>query len=490
MWIQDHWFLLLLFTLYTLVLAYHAWMGRRRTASLEDFYVGGRNLGGISVGLSFFATFSSTNSFVGFAGQGYFYGVPWLLLTPFIVGCCLITWVWIAPRLRSFTESLSSLTLPDFLGFRFASTGVRFQAALIVIVASFFYMTAIFKGIGNLLEAFLEIPYWLAIVIVFLIVMTYTAVGGFISVVKTDVVQGVLLVFAALFLFEGTVRASGGMRSFFEVRQLPEGAQLFSWDAAMPFPLLVGILFAGAMKMLVEPRQLSRFYALASPAAVRQGMWVATLAFVLVYSLIVPIGIYARRILPGGIVESDRVVPMLLTDPTIFHPLLSSFMLLAMIAAAMSSLDSVLLVMAATCQRDLVGVLIPPRSESSAVRNTKVYVAFFALVTTVLALNPPGGIVKLTVFSGSLYAACFFPALVFGLYWRRGNAAAVMASFAVGISCLLVWERIGLWPVIHEVFPSMLLSCLAFVLVALFTRSCASPEVSRLFSNPPDDRSS
>ncbi|MGH9340922.1 MAG: sodium:solute symporter family transporter [Acidobacteriota bacterium] len=102
-WIQDHWALLILLAVYTALLAYHAWTGKRETQGLADFYVGGRSMGGVAVGLSFFATFSSTNSFVGFSGQSYRYGLPWLLVAPFLVIFCLIAWIWIAPRLREFT---------------------------------------------------------------------------------------------------------------------------------------------------------------------------------------------------------------------------------------------------------------------------------------------------------------------------------------------------------------------------------------------------
>ena len=105
------------------------------------------------IGLSFFATYASTNSFVGFSGQTYDWGVPWMLFVPTAVVLCLFAWIVVAPRLRSFTAAMDSLTLPDFIGFRFGSTPARVFAALIVIVASFFYMTAVFKGIGNLLEA-------------------------------------------------------------------------------------------------------------------------------------------------------------------------------------------------------------------------------------------------------------------------------------------------------------------------------------------------
>ena len=340
-----------------------------------------------------------------------------------------------------------------------------------------------FKGIGNLLEAFLDVPYSLAILLVLVIVMVYTVVGGFISVVKTDVVQGVVMVFAAVLFFGGTVRAAGGISSLMAVREQPHGAELFSWSTAMPFPLLLGIIIAGTMKCMVEPRQLSRFYALADQRATRQGMWVSTLAFLLVYSLLLPIGIYARNILPAGVSDTDRIIPRLLSEGTVFHPALGAFLLLAMIAAAMSSLDSVLLVMASTCQRDLAGFWRPSGSEKAAVRATRIYVALFAFITALTALKSPGGIVTLTASSGSLYAACFFPAIVFGLHWRRGNGPAVIASFLVGITTLLLWGHFPFATSAHPVFPALALSISAYVLVALCSPPHAAREVQRLFTS-------
>jgi Na+/pantothenate symporter len=212
-WFLDHAIVVVFLGGYLVLLVRHALHGRRRTEGMADYYVGGRKLGGIALGLSFFATYSSTNSFIGFSGQSYTYGAPWLLIAPFVVGFSLLAWVLVAPRLRRFTAALGSLTIPDFIGFRFGSTPARVVASALVLFASFFYLTAVFKGIGTLLEAFLSIPYAAAVWITFLIVMTYTAVGGFISVVKTDAVQGVMLIIAALILFQGTVSGRGRDRA-------------------------------------------------------------------------------------------------------------------------------------------------------------------------------------------------------------------------------------------------------------------------------------
>ena len=482
LWIREHWIVLLLLVLYTALMVHHALVGKRRTQGMVDYYIGGRSLGGLALGVSFFATYASTNSFVGFSGQAYTYGVAWMLIGPLVVLFSWIAWVWVAPRLRRFTAVLDSVTIPDFIGFRFGSDAARVLAALIVLFASLLYMTAVFKGIGNLLETFLDIPYRAAILIVFVIVVIYTTVGGFISVVRTDVVQGVVMFFAAIFLFTGTVNAAGGLGSFFDVRAQPGGAALFAWDTAMPFLVLLGIMIPTTMKFIVEPRQLSRFYALRDQRETRKGMVVSTVLFFVVFALLVPIGIYAHRILPaGGVADSDLVVPMLLSQSAVFHPVIGAFLLVAMIAAAMSSLDSVLLVMASTCHRDVVSLWRPSVTDAADVRATRLYVGLFALITALIALNPPGGIVTLTAFSGSLYAACFLPAIVLGLYWRRGNGGAVIASILVGVGFLLLWRFLPWSATIHPVFPAMLGSLVAYAVASYRGAVYEAPLVTQLF---------
>lgn len=479
--LREYWLVHCLLALYTGLLAWHAWEGNRSTKGLADYYVGGRAMGGVVIGLSFFATYSSTNSFVGFAGQSFTWGLPWLLLVPFLVGFSLFAWRFVAPRLRQFTASLDSLTIPDLIGFRFDSTAARVFAAIIVLFASFFYMTAVFKGIGNLLEAFLEIPYHFAIGIVFTIVVIYTVVGGFISVVKTDAVQGVVMIVAAIILFTGTTQAAGGLASFAAVRDQPGGADLFRWGGGVAVPVLLGVLFSGTVKFAVEPRQLSRFFALRDRTAARTGLWVSTLTIALVYALLTPIGIYARRILPEGITDTDRVVPELLTSAEVFSPGASAFLLVAMVAAAMSSLDSVLLVMASTADRDLARIWRKGGTDREAMRATRLWIGLFATITAVIALNPPGSIVTLTALSGSLYAACFFPAVLLGLHWRRGNGASVIASFATGLFVLFTWKYVPGSDVVHEVFPALLLSLAVYVGVALLTPPTESTDIDRVF---------
>lgn len=479
--LRVYWPAHLLLLVYTVALAYHAWSGQRATRGVKDFYVGGRSMGGVSLGLSFFATYSSTNSFVGFAGQAYSWGISWLLLAPMTVLFSYGAWRWVAPRLRRFTEALESLTIPDFIGFRFASVPARVTAAVIVVFASVFYMTAVFKGIGGLVQAFLAIPYEAAILLVLVVVMGYTMAGGFISVVKTDAVQGVVMIIGAVLLFGGAVTAAGGLGSLADVYRDPATRYLFEWDAELPFAVVLGVLLAGTVKFVAEPRQLSRFYALQDERALRVGTWVSTASFAIVYSLLVPLGLYARLLYPQGVGDTDQLVPMMLTGGEVFSPGITAFLLLAMVAAAMSSLDSVLLVVAATAERDIVGVLRGARGDRAELAGTRTWVAIFAIVTALVSLRPPGGIVELTVLSGSLYAACFLPAVLLGLFWRGGNGPAVMASFVAGVGVLLLWRLLPS-PPLHEIFPAMAASLLAYAALSRLRPRVASAALDRLFA--------
>ena len=76
-WLIEHWFAAALFAAYTALLVLHARAGLRAGTSADGYFVAGRRLGGVVVGISFYATFASTNSYIGHAGKSYEYGVAW-----------------------------------------------------------------------------------------------------------------------------------------------------------------------------------------------------------------------------------------------------------------------------------------------------------------------------------------------------------------------------------------------------------------------------
>ena len=242
----------------------------------------------------------------------------------------------------------------------------------------------------------------------------------------------------------------------------PDKQFLFELNGGIPFAVLLGVSLSGSLKLLADPRQLSRFYALKDEAEVLRGKWIATIGLAIVLGCLFPVGIYAHLILTD-VTDTDLIVPSLVNDAAVFPLWATDFLIVSILAAAMSSMDSVLLVAASTLYKNIVA---PFRPSSGELLWTRAAVIGFSIVAALLALKPPGDIVEITIFSGSLYAVCFFPAVVFGLYWQRGSPRTVLWSMAVGISALLVWIAAGLRQELHEVFPALLLSTLTYYLLS------------------------
>ena len=295
----------------------HARAGLRAGKTASGFLVGGRSLSGAVVGVSFYATFASTNSYIGHAGKGYEYGLPWLTMAVLLVVFAWLSWRLVAPRMRRFTAAWGSLTVPDFLAVRFASEHVRLAAGVVIAFASVLYLVAVFKGAGNLLQVFLGIPYRTAVLATLVLIVAYTSVGGFLSVVRTDVVQGVLMLIGSVMLFVFVTQAAGGVTAIKDVATTAETAPLFELNAGIPFIVLLGIAFAGSLKLLVDPRQVTRFYGLRDEASVRIGIWVAVGGILVIQFCLFPIGLYAHLLLEG-VTDTDLVVPTLVGSKDVF----------------------------------------------------------------------------------------------------------------------------------------------------------------------------
>jgi len=460
-WFVEHWIASSLLVIYVSVLFYNAYVGNKAATGVGGYYVGNRQLGGTVVGISFFATFASTNTFIGHAGKGYDYGVAWFTMAVLLVIFSWMSWRWIGPPLRRFAAAWDALTIPDYIRGRILGDNpdaerhpLLLLSASVIVFASILYLLAIFKGAGHLFQIFLGVPYEVAVGVTLLVVVLYTSIGGFVSVVRTDAIQGVLMLIGAMTIFYFVTQAAGGITSVSQLTDIPEKDYLFDLNGAVPFAVLLGVSLSGALKLIVDPRQLSRFYGLKSDAEVKRGVWIAVLGMALILACMFPIGLYAHLILEN-VTDTDLIIPRLVNDPAIFPFWVTDLLIVSIVSAAMSSMDSVLLVASSTLYKNIIA---PFKTIENEVRWSRVAVIAFACISALMALNPPGDIVGITIFSGSLYAVCFFPPVVFGLYGRVASAQTTLVSMILGMSTLILWITLGLSTLLHEVFPALLVS--------------------------------
>jgi len=469
------------------LLIFFAVAAKRRTRDIEDYYVGGRNVPTAFVVLSFFATFVSTNSFIGHSAKSYIFGVSWLLVGLVLVLLTIFSWAVIAPRFREKAGELGSVVPSDLFRLQFGSRFAGALAAGIILFDSVFFLAAIFLGAAESLGALVGIGFYLALLVVLVIQLMYTAMGGYLAVVWSDSLQAIILMGGAVALPLGIIVGAGGWDAIWQTLQQADAARTMSGGGfsllrvttQAPLVFIVGIGLSGGLKLVADPRQLSRFYGLRSGASARYGIWWVTFMVAAIYLLLLPIGLLARayNVPPDIAARTDAIVPWLLGQAEIVGPFAGAIILTALVAAAMSTIDSVLLVSAAAVQRDMLP-LFGANDRSSDLSLARILVfasavlgmvfAAFARRSTALDM----GIVELTVFAGALYAAAFLPGLLGILYWRRSSKVGAIAGMIVGVVTTGVW-RFAVIPFVEclagvpEVFVGVFAGTAAFLIGSL-----------------------
>ncbi len=464
------------------ILILFAIRARRRTQDIEDYYVGGRSVPTLLVVLSFYATFVSTNSFVGHSAKSYDFGLSWMIVGLILVLLTLLSWLFIAPRFRERAEALKSIVPSDFFGRHFRSTRVGAIAAAIILFDSVFFLGAVFLGASESMGALLGIPFGYALTIVFVVQLTYTSVGGYLADVWSDSFQATILFAGAIAIPIALIATAGGWDPVMTKLQAVEAARtggggfsLLRITTAAPLLFIVGVGLSGGLKLVADPRQLSRFYALRQPSSARRGVLLIVVIVAVTYLFLLPIGLLARvyDVPPEIAGRTDAIVPWLLSDVQILGPTLGAIVLTALLAAAMSTIDSVLLVAGAALQRDILPLLGRKSASDNVTYARKIVIVYAILPLGLAALarvhtGMDLGIVELTVFAGALYAGAFLPGLMGILYWKRASATGAILGMVLGVVSTAVW-RFVLAPAspnletFPEVFVGLACGGLAFV---------------------------
>jgi SSS family transporter len=470
------------------ILILFAVRARKRTRDIEDYYAGGRNVATVLVGLSFYATFVSTNSFVGHSAKSYEYGVSWLIVGAVLVLLAILSWIIIAPRFNERAGELGSVVPSDLFRLHFNSPAAGAVAAGVILFDSVFFLAAVFLGASESMGALIGIPFVYALAIVFVVQLAYTAIGGYLADVWSDSLQAVILLAGAVVIPLVMVANAGGWTATWselgtiDAGRSPSKFSLIRITMAAPLLMIVGVGLSGGLKLVADPRQLSRFYGLRGAGSARSGAWLIGVLVAVTYLFLLPIGLLARvqDVPPEVAARSDAIVPWLLGDAQIIGPVAGTIILTALLAAAMSTIDSVLLVAAGALQRDILP-LLSGRSSGETVGGARRIVFLCALLSLVVAMvaraNPAIGlgIVELTVFAGALYAAAFLPGLIGILYWKKASAPGVILGMVFGVVSTALWKffvgpAAPRFADVPEVFVGVLIGTATFIAGSVYHR--------------------
>ncbi len=470
---------------YLLLLFALAWWSRRETRTLAGFFLAGRRLPSWVVAFSTNATGESGWLLLGLTGMGYAVGAQALWV---VVGEVLgigASWLLVARRLKRLSDSSGAITVPDALVARFGDRFHLLRALSVTIILTMVtaYVAAQMVASGKAFGTFIEIDYGHAVLLGAGVTMAYTFVGGYKGVAYTDLAQGVLMLLGLIVMPIVAIAAAGGwdevtagLAAIDPGLLSPLGA-----DASGPagWALIAGFVAVG-LPFLGVPQLMTRFMSARSDGDLKHAAWISV-AVILAFDLGAVLTGMAGRVLVPGLDDPETVLPVLAAD--LFPPLLTGVFLVIVLAAIMSTVDSLLLLASSAVVRDLwQQMLASPRSEHELARYGKLTTLVIGAIGVAFALEQTPLVFWFVLFAWSGLGAAFAPAILGALFDRRMNLPGALAGMFCGFATTLVWV-IWLKPGFHDLYemiPGLAAGLIAAFVVSRLSRGRGAPQNSTL----------
>ncbi|CAH8237939.1 proline:Na(+) symporter [Vibrio aestuarianus] len=470
------------FILYLILMLAIGVIAYQRTKNSSDYFLGGRSLGPWPAALSAGASDMSGWLLLGLPGYAYAAGIETFWLAG---GLLLGTWAnWLvnAKRLRTYSITTDSLTLPEFLSRRFNDKSKLIQtiSAFFILLFFLFYTSSGLVAGGKLFETVFGLDYSTAVIIGTVCVVSYTLFGGFLAVSWTDLVQGLLM--AAALMIVPIAAMNGGFGQLNSDLSAINPELLTMWNDVKGEPLsAVAIisLVAWGLGYFGQPHILARFKASRSNKDLTTARRIAVIWTALSMAGALLVGlvglIYVTNTASVELADGEKIFMLLVN--AIFHPVVAGILLAAILAAIMSTADSQLLVSSSALAEDFYKQVIKQDATSEEiVRVGRFAVILISIVALVLAMTPDSSVLGLVSYAWAGFGAAFGPAVVLSLYWSRMNRNGALAGIIVGGITIVVWKQLsGGWYDVYEIVPGIILSTAAIVIVSLMT---GEPEAS------------
>src|SRR5699024_3000186 len=312
---------LILFTI--IIFAIGFWSSRKLSSSnsfLCDYFLGGREVGGLVLAMTMVATYGSASSFLGGPCVAYSIGLGWVLLSMTQVATGYFVLLILGKKFAIVTRRFKAITLIDFLKERYKSHTVVILSAFSIIIFLFSAMAAQWVGGAYLIQLLTGLSYTSALFIFTLTVIIYVVNGGFRAVALTDTLQGIVMFFGTLILLIAVIIAGGGLDNIFAdlVSENPNLITSYGQDGQFTalyvssFWLLVGVGVV-ALPIVALPQVAIRAMSYRYSKSMHKALVIGTIVVGFIMLNMHLIGVFARPILPG-IEIADQVIPLIALD--------------------------------------------------------------------------------------------------------------------------------------------------------------------------------
>ncbi len=457
------------------ILAIGVLSARFSSAGVAEFFVGGRRMHRLVVALSAVVSGRSAWLLLGVTGMAYSIGAGAVWAVTGYITVEVFLFIFYARRLRHFSAAHDCVTLPDFYAARFGDRDGRLRAVAIVIILIFMvgYVSAQFVGGGKAFAASFGLHPTFGVLLTALIVLAYTALGGFLAVSLTDTVQAVFMIVALVVVPVIAILDRGGLLMVVD--------ELRAFDPATiePFALSVGVIMgflAIGLGSPGNPHIIVRYMSIADPDQLRASAVVGTIWNVVMAWGALFIGLAGRVYFPDVAMlpaaDTEQLYPLLAAQH--LHPVAFGIVVASIFAAIMSTADSQLLVATSSVVRDFYEKILHRGEEipqKRLVLYSRIVVVLLVTAALVVGLLAEALVFWLVLFAWAGLGASFGPTSILALYWRGTTRAGVIAGLLTGTAITFAWELTPwLSSRLYELIPAFLGGLLATLIVSRLTR--------------------
>ncbi len=459
-----------MFGLYLLLMIAIGFIFVTKVRSTDEYFLGGRGVGAWVTALSAQASDMSGWLLMGLPGAVYMAGLgeSWVAIG-LAVGT-ILNWIFIAPRLRIYTEKVNAVTLSTFFENRFREKNglLRTISAIVILVFFTIYAGSGLVACGKLFNVMFDLKYEYAVLIGMAVVLIYTILGGYLAVCWTDLVQGALMFFAiiivpvAAYFYIQNNMEPGSLSSAFGDNSLSLiPADKTGWVAlvAIISSAVWGLGYCG------QPHILTRFMSIKHVKLLPRSTTIATIWVVISLTAAVLIGFLAKPIFPGLDKNTSEEVFIMLIN-LLCNPWIGGVLLAAILAAIMSTIDSQLLVSSSALTEDFYKKFFRRNaSVNELIWISRGFVLLITLLATALALAPNDTIFGIVKFAWGGFGAAFGPVVIMALYSRKTSSTSAIAGMLAGAIVMLVWYFTGLNAYMYEILPGFAAGLATMIIV-------------------------
>lgn len=451
------------FVIYAFILIFISYIFSRKSKNSSEFILGERSTNYWVTAIALQASDMSHWLFLGLPSVIYTFGLIRVWEIFGLMFFMFLNWHFIAPKIRIATEKLGTITLFSYFEKRFNDTSgqLRILTSVIAIVFFTFYISSGLVAMGRLFESAFGISYQLGIFLGLFTTITYTLIGGFVAVAWCDFFQGLFAVAMIILVPTVAYSAIGGWQDIVTAANT-KGVSL----SIIPQSVwqILSLFFVWGPGYFGQPHLLSFFMGIKDPKNIKYAKFIglAWQAIVLLFATL--IGLIGLAYFQNG----GEIIYILLTK-ALFSPIIAGFILCAILAVTLSTLDSQILTSGSVIAHDIYKKILKKKASPKAVLWTsRLGSLSISLVAVYIAHGDSNTIYELVQYAWSGMGSAFGPLVIISLYSNKANKYGALAGIIVGALTS------SLWPYFNSnaapLIPGFLLSYVTIYAVSYITQ--------------------